>query len=175
MSLPMTAEGVSYASAYRDIKLNSLVLFLHDGGVVSQCGAAADAVATWSGWWWPLPPDPLAAAAFSHRFASFQSLLSMTHSTSRLYNACTPQCPNQKEKKSDAPAHQHTPPTICIGSCHHQEHVRACAWHLRSMTTERWDTQHGRNAPRAYVQISDLLELLDIWLHAQLGWARIEG
>ena len=94
MSLSVTAEGVSYASAYKDIKLNSLVLFLHDGGVVSQVGGeAADAVAIWSGWWWPLPLDAPAAAAFSRHFASFQSLLSMTHSTSRLYKSVHPSVP----------------------------------------------------------------------------------
>ena len=91
MSLSVTAEGMSYASAYKDIKLNSLVLFLHNRGIVSQVGReVADAVAIWSGWWWPLPLDAPAAAAFSRHF---ESLLSMTHSMSRLYKSVHPLVP----------------------------------------------------------------------------------
>jgi hypothetical protein len=50
-----------------------------------------------------------AVAAFSRRFASFQSLLSMTHNASRLNRrARTHQCPNQMEESK---RRARTPPT----------------------------------------------------------------
>ena len=117
-----------------------------------------------------------AAAAFSRRFASFQSLLSMTHPAPRLDKRVNPSVPEPEggEKATHPPSpgrtcHQRTPPTtrrVSLSPSRAHTSTRVASYTHDCGTGRRTTMVEG---PAGACRFAYCWSCSTVWIHSQLS------